>query len=163
MAAAAAGRWFGFGYFFAGLYWVGHAFLVDAAIFGWLLPIAVTLLPAGLALFTAFGLALSRLLWRRGATRVLALAAALTVAEWLRGHLLTGFPWNAFGYALATPLVLAQSASLFGLWGLTFVAVAAYASPAALADDVADSRRPWLAPMLSVIVLASLAVYGAVR
>jgi apolipoprotein N-acyltransferase len=40
-AAAGAGWWFGFGYFLAGLYWVGHAFLVDAKTFGWLLPVAV--------------------------------------------------------------------------------------------------------------------------
>ena len=49
-------------------------------------------MPAGLALFTAFGTALARLLWARGAMRVVALAVALTIAEWLRGHLLTGFP-----------------------------------------------------------------------
>ena len=134
-AAAAAGWWFGFGYFVAGLYWVGHAFLVDARTFGWLLPFAVIALPAGLALFTAFGAALARMLWARGAMRVLALAVALTVAEWLRGHLLTGFPWNTFGYALATPPALAQTASLIGIWGLTFIAVAVYAAPAVLADD----------------------------
>src|SRR6266571_7041049 len=78
-SAAVVGWWFGFGYFLAGLYWIGHAFLVDAQTFGWLLPIAVTLLPAGLALFTAFGIALARLLWSKGPTRVLALAVGLTV------------------------------------------------------------------------------------
>ena len=62
-----AGWWFGFGYFLAGLYWIGNAFLVDAKTFGWLLPFAVIALPAGLALFTAFGLALARLMWTRGA------------------------------------------------------------------------------------------------
>ena len=87
LAAAVIGWWFGFGYFLAGLYWIGDAFLVDAKTFGWLLPFAVTLLPAGLALFTAFGLALARLIWTRGAMRVLALAIGLTVAEWLRGTL----------------------------------------------------------------------------
>jgi apolipoprotein N-acyltransferase len=163
MAAAAAGWWFGFGYFLAGLYWIGHAFLVDAAIFGWLLPIAVTLLPAGLALFTAFGFALARLTWTRGATRVLVLAAALTAAEWLRGHILTGFPWNAFGYALAAPLPLAQAAALVGLWGLTFLAVASYASLAVLADDPGETRWRPLAPALSAAVLTGLAVYGFLR
>ena len=110
--AAATGWWFGFGYFLAGLYWIGFAFLVDAPTFGWLLPIAVGGLPAGLAIFTAFGVALARLLWTRGPLRILALAIALTASEWLRGHVLTGFPWNAFGYALTSPLVLAQSAAL---------------------------------------------------
>jgi apolipoprotein N-acyltransferase len=162
-AAAAAGWWFGFGYFLAGLYWIGNAFLVDAKTFGWLLPFAVIALPAGLAIFMAFGLALARLIWTRGAMRVLALAVALTVSEWLRGHLLTGFPWNAFGYALATPPVLAQAAALIGLWGLTFIAVAVYAAPAVLADHVADTRRPWLPLAASAAVLAGLAVYGALR
>src|SRR5207247_3966215 len=41
LAAARVGWWCGFGYFVAGLYWVGHAFLVDAKTFGWLLPFAV--------------------------------------------------------------------------------------------------------------------------
>ena len=47
LAAASAGWWFGFGYFLAGLYWIGNAFLVDAKTFGWLLPFAVVALPAG--------------------------------------------------------------------------------------------------------------------
>lgn len=162
-SAAATGWWFGFGYFLAGLYWIGHAFLVDAKTFGWLLPFAVVLMPAGLALFPAFGLALARLLWSKGAARALALAVAFTLAEWLRGHILTGFPWNAFGYALATPLPLAQTGALIGLWGLTFIAIAVYAAPAVLGDDPADTRRRWLAPALSVLVLVAMAAYGAAR
>jgi apolipoprotein N-acyltransferase len=162
-AAATAGWWFGFGYFLAGLYWVGHAFLVDAKIFGWLLPFAVIGLPAGLALFTAAGLALARWMWMRGPVRILALALALTIAEWLRGHLLTGFPWNAFGYALTGSLTLAQGAAIVGVWGLTFVAVAAFASPATLADERSDTALPWLPLLCAVAALAGLGTYGAIR
>jgi apolipoprotein N-acyltransferase len=162
-AAASAGWWFGFGYFLAGLYWVGNAFLIDAKIFGWLLPFAVVMLPAAMALSTAFGLALARLIWTRGATRVLALATALTLAEWLRGHLFSGFPWNTFGYALISPLWLAQGAALIGIWGLTFLAIAIYASPAVLADDRSDTKRPWLAVASAGTFLIALAAFGAVR
>lgn len=147
-AAAAAGWWYGFGYFLAGLYWIGSAFLVDADKFGWLLAPAVLALPAGLALFMAAGLALARLLWAPGAFRIVTLAAALTTSEWLRGHLLGGFPWNAFGYALAEPLSLAQGFALFGLWGMTFLAVLVFAAPAALADAPADTPRPALLPAI---------------
>ena len=162
-SAAVAGWWFGFGYFLAGLYWIGHAFLVDAHIFGWLLPLAVIGMPAGLALFTAFGAALARALWTRGAVRVLSLAVALTFAEWLRGHVLTGFPWNSYGYALTGPLALAQSAALIGIWGLTFLAVAIFATPALFADEREDTRRPWLPLIAGVAVLCALAAYGATR
>ena len=161
--AALAGWCFGFGYFVAGLYWIGYAFLVDAKTFGWLLPFAVAGLPACLAIFTALGLGAARLLWTRGPTRLLALAATLTGAEWLRGHLLTGFPWNTFGYALTEPLALAQSVTLVGIWGLTFLRLAIFASPAVLADDVADTRHPKRAILAGLLVLAALAGYGAVR
>jgi apolipoprotein N-acyltransferase len=163
LAAASAGWWFGFGYFAVGLYWVGNAFLVDAKTFGWLLPLAVVALPAGMALYTAFGLALARLFWTRGATRVLALAAALALSEWLRGHLFSGFPWNAFGYMFLSPLWLAQAASLIGLWGVTVLAVAIYASPAVLADDPAHTKRPWLVVGLALSTVFALAVFGALR
>ncbi len=162
-AAAATGWWFGFGYFLAGLYWIGYAFLVDAPTFGWLLPIAVIGLPAGLAVFTAFATALARLLWMPGPMRILALAVALTAAEWLRGHVLTGFPWNALGYALTSPLVLAQSASVIGIWGLTFIAVAVFASPATLADDRGETRWPWLPVVFGIAVLIGLGAFGALR
>jgi apolipoprotein N-acyltransferase len=162
-SAAIAGWWFGFGYFLAGLYWVGYAFLVDAKTFGWLLPFAVVALPAGMACYTGLGLALARMLWTRGPTRLIALAVALTAAEWLRGHLFSGFPWNVYGYALTGPLVLAQSAALIGIWGLTFIAVAVFASSAVLTDDRTDTRRPWLPLALGVAILAALATYGAWR
>jgi apolipoprotein N-acyltransferase len=163
ITAAIAGWWFGLGYFVAGLYWIGLAFLVDAKTFAWLLPFAVLGLPAYLALFTAAAFAIARLLWMRGPIRILALAAPLTAAEWLRGHLLTGFPWNAFGYALTEPLALAQAASLIGIWGLTFLAIWLFASPAVLADERRDTPRPLVAVLIPVAILCALGAYGAAR
>ena len=162
-SAAIAGWCFGFGYFLAGLYWVGFAFLVDVKTFGWLLPFGVIGLPVLLALFPALGFALARAFWTRGPARLLTLAVALTASEWLRGHVLSGFPWDAFGYALTGPLTLAQGSALVGLWGLTFFAVYLFASPAVLADDPLDHGRVWIAPALALGLLAALAVYGAVR
>jgi apolipoprotein N-acyltransferase len=162
-AAATSGFWFGLGYFVPGLYWIGDAFLVDAQTFAWLMPFAVLGLPAYLALFTAFGFALARLIWPRDASRVLALAACVTISEWLRGHLLTGFPWNSFGYALSEPLALAQTASLIGLWGMTFLCVAIFASPAVLIDGRAKGRLPWLVPAAAVLVLVAMGAFGALR
>jgi apolipoprotein N-acyltransferase len=60
-------------------------------------------------------------------------------------------------------LALAQIAALIGLWGLTFVAVAAFASPAVLVDERADTPRPWLPPLVGGLVLVALAAYGVLR
>ena len=163
VTAALAGWCFGFGYFLAGLYWIGYAFLVDVKTFGWLLPVAVAGLPAYLALYAALGLAAARLIWVRGPERVLALAATLTAAEWLRGHLLSGFPWNTFGYALTEPLVLAQSVSLVGIWTLTFLCTAICATPAVLADDKSDTPHRYRPLFIGLVVLAAFVGYGAAR
>jgi apolipoprotein N-acyltransferase len=140
--AATAGWWFGFGYFVFGLFWIGEAFLVEADKFAWLLPVAVTGLPAYLAFFFAFGAGASRCVWPQGLARILVLAIALSLTEWLRGHVLTGFPWNVLGYALTWPLPMMQSAALFGIYGLTLLAVIIFAAPLTLVADAASGRAP---------------------
>ncbi|CAJ0869050.1 hypothetical protein AMST5_02102 [freshwater sediment metagenome] len=163
-SAAGAGWWLGFGYFLAGLWWMGAAMLVEADQFAWALPLAVIGLPAVLALFTAIGFALARLLWSPGSLRIFALAAGLGASEWLRGHVLTGFPWNDFGMALAQAGPLAQAASLTGLYGLDLAAIVIFAAPATLVDRKPGERflssaAIWTAALL----LAGLATFGALR
>ncbi|MGE7153671.1 apolipoprotein N-acyltransferase [Methylorubrum rhodesianum] len=161
-ACAAIGWAWGFGYFTAGLWWLGAAFLVEADQFAWALPLGVVGLPAVLALFSAAGFAVARLVWTRGAGRIAALAFGLAAAEWLRGHVLTGFPWNTLGMALGGHLWTMQAASLVGLYGLTLLAVLIAAAPATLATGATPRDRfgPTLA---AVAALVGLAAYGAWR
>ncbi len=163
VAAFGIGWWFGFGYFVAGLYWLGNSLLVEPDRFAWALPFAVLGLPAGLAFYTGLGAAIARALWTTGPARILAFAAALAFSEWLRGHAFSGFPWNSFGYALAIVPVWAQGAALFGLWGLTLLTFAVFASPATLIDGRDATTRPWLALAVAAIVLAALAGFGVYR
>jgi apolipoprotein N-acyltransferase len=158
-AAAGTGWWWGFGYFLAGLYWIGEPFLVEAETFAALIPLAVTLMPAGLALFTAMATGLAATAWTAGAARVLALALALSATEWLRGHILTGFPWNVLGYALTYPIELMQSAAVLGIYGLTLAAVLVFALPAILWAETAERRRGRLGALL--VALMPLLIAGA--
>lgn len=159
-AAAAIGWWFGFGYHLLGLYWIGWAFLVEPDKFAALLPFAVTAMPAGLALFWAVASAAAVWAWRPGPSRLITLALALALAEWLRGHILTGFPWNVLGYALTGPDVFMQSAGVVGIYGLTLILVLVAAAPVILARDC--PTRPWLGVAASAATLVAMALYGAV-
>ena len=161
-AAFGAGWWMGFGYFLAGLWWIGAAFLVEADKFAWALPIAVVALPAVLALFPAAGFAIARALWSPGPARVFALAFGLGLAEWARGLLFTGFPWNDLGMALGGNLTLAQIASLIGLHGLTFLTIAIFAAPATL-WRVGEGRLNLAPAGLAALGLALIAGFGAYR
>lgn len=166
-AALWIGWWFGFGYHLFGLYWIGFAFLVDAAAFAWMIPFAVTLMPAGLALFTSLAAALALKMWTQDGTRVLALVFAWGLTEWLRGHVLTGFPWNLAAYVWAGHLSVAQSASVLGAYGLTLVTVAAGACLAALVPM--RSAKPsltkwdWGLPLGALVLISALSVGGSVR
>lgn len=155
---------FGFGYFLAGLWWIGVAFLTGAEDLLWLMPFAVMLLPAGLALFWGVAAALARLVWAEGWPRILMLAVVLGLAEWLRGHVLTGFPWNALGYALAPTPLLMQSASLVGIWGLTFLAILVFSAPALLLGPGSRMRsgNGTAFAIILALLLADIA-FGAVR
>ena len=159
------GWWFGFGYFVVGLSWIGEAFLVEAETFAWLLPFAVTLLPAALAVFWGLAAAAVAALRLQGAARVLALAIGLGLAEWLRGHLFTGFPWNTLGYVLTGPPVLMQSAALVGTYALTPIAVVVLGLPLVAAADDAETGgwRPWRAALSSCAVIAGLTGFGLWR
>jgi apolipoprotein N-acyltransferase len=132
MPAVKIGWQFGFGYFLAGLWWLGNALLVEADEFAWAIPLAVLVLPAGLALFYALAAGLARVIWTEGVGAIAALAFGFGAAEWLRGFLFTGFPWNPTGHlAMPAPLLM-QSASLVGVDGMNALAVLFFALPAVL-------------------------------
>ncbi|MGD0633704.1 MAG: apolipoprotein N-acyltransferase [Beijerinckiaceae bacterium] len=160
--AFSAGWWLGFGYFLAGFWWLGSAFLMVPE-FAWALPLGVVALPALLAFFPAFGFAVARLLWIPGAGRVFALALGLGLSEWLRGTILTGFPWNSLGMALGGTLVTAQIASLMGLHGLTLIAVAIFATPATLADVHRGGGLNWRPTLVAAGASALIVAFGAAR
>ncbi len=168
-SAAGAGWWWGFGYFVAGLWWLGAACLIEPDQFAWALPIAVFGVPIILAVFPAMGFGLARALWMPRSGRVFSLTLGLGLSEWLRGFALTGFSWNEYGMALGNHLQLAQLASVIGLQGLTWVTMAIAGAPATLADDALDtptgnaSGRRFGATALAAVTLAALAVYGGVR
>ena len=154
IASAFVTGWaFGFGYFAVGLYWIASAFLVEPEHYAWMIPFVVTALPAGLALFWGGGLALAMASWTSGAARLYVLAADLTLTEWLRGHVLTGFPWNTLGYAVCSIDCLSQLAAYIGLYGLSFLIIFVAASPSILTDGGPGNRR-W--PTLAIVVFILL-------
>ncbi|HSC18669.1 MAG TPA: apolipoprotein N-acyltransferase [Rhizomicrobium sp.] len=157
--SAVLGWAYGFGQFLAGLYWIAYAFLVEPLQHAWQIPFVALIFPGGLALFIAFGCALSALFWRKGASRVLGFTAAYGLAEWLRGHILTGFPWNLAGYGWGASLAVLQSVSLFGVYGLTLLTILFGASLALLAQP---DRARWIPAALTFLFVAFW-IGGAVR
>ncbi len=150
---------FGFGYFVAGLWWLGNALLVEADEFAWALPLAVLGLPACLALFYGLATALARALWSDGWGRIASLACAFGLAEYLRSFVATGFPWNAVGYgAMPFPLMM-QSAAVLGVNGVSVLAVFVFSAPALLATR----KGVWPGLALAALLFCAHLGFGAYR
>ena len=151
----------GFAYFLIGCWWVAEAFLVDARQV-WMAPFAVCLLPTGLGLLWGTAMALYRWLRPERPWRWLVFAGALTALEWIRGHLLTGFPWNLPGESWAAGSAMSQSAALLGAYGLTWVTLGAAASFAAPMTE-SGRRERFAPPLIAALIIAGLWSWGAVR
>lgn len=156
--AFCVGWLFGFGYFVAGLWWLGSAILVDAGEFWWALPLAILALPAALAVYWGLATALARLFWSDGPLRLVALAASLSLFEMLRGVLLTGFTWNTIGDIAAPVPLLMGSVSVIGLNGLTLLSVFVFSLPALV---VAPMRGRGAALGIGLVLLAAHVGFGA--
>ena len=152
----------GLAYFLISTWWVFEAFLVDAKNQGWMAPIAVLLLAGGLGLFWGAAALLYRAVRPAGALRVLAFAGAFCLLEWLRGHLLTGFPWDLAGESWPAGSAPSQMASVVGAYGLGWITVAAASAPAVL-FEVRRTPRGWAAAALGAGAIAGLYAYGGHR
>ena len=157
-AAAWIGWGAGFGYFVTGLHWIGHAFLVDADRFAWLMPLGVMALPAFLGLFWALAFWAARRLHAGGpVTGALMLAALWTVVEFARAHVLTGFPWALPGYVwVDTPAM--QAVAWIGPFGMTLATLALCAT-----IGVALIGRAFVLGVLALAVCAGIWIGGAAR
>ncbi len=149
-------------YFFGTIYWTGA--VVET--FGGL-PRAVALLCAlALALYMTVYLAAATALLGAAVARVgvrgLWLAPGLWVAgEYARGHVLGGFPWVPLGSSMATVLPVAQLASLFGVYGLSFYLVA-HTTLVAVAIT-GTTRQRVRATVAAVALLLAVSVWGGLR
>jgi apolipoprotein N-acyltransferase len=147
---------FGFGHFLAGLYWVAYAFLVDPGQHAWQIPFVLTLFPAGLAIFPALASAAAAWFWRPDLSRIFVFTVSYTIAEYLRGHIFTGFPWNLPAYGWGASLGLLQSASVIGAYGLSLLTILLGAALALFAD-----RARSAAALPAALIAAFVLIWGA--
>lgn len=157
---------FGAGYAAASFWWVLHSIYVVPELASqfaiWTVPGIIGLALAGGLIFGApFWLTSYAVRFRPAASRPVVFAAAWTFVLWLREWLLTGFPWNPIANIAMPFPALANSMSLFGALGLTFVLIGLIASTAELFAKREARGRGRFVPFLIFIPLLLVGiVYG---
>lgn len=132
------GWMFGFGYFIGNCYWYCSSLLIEPLKYAWLIPFAITVIPAYLAIyigFTTMFTSFSKKFINNRLLLSLLFSIFWTFFEYARGIILTGFPWNLIGYSLAFSPLAIQTVSFFGSYIFGFFVILIYTSYWVLNDN----------------------------
>ena len=121
---------FGFGYFLSSLYWISIALTFDQN-FKFLIPLTIILIPAFLGIFYGcFTLCFIISKPKKIITSFFIFSLFFGIFEFIRGSILTGFPWNLIAFSFVNQLEILSVTSLIGTYGFNLFCISLFASPA---------------------------------
>jgi apolipoprotein N-acyltransferase len=150
--------------FFAGLlYWVYNVLTEYGHIPGWLSIFFLLLLFAYLSLyFSSFAFLLRWISHKTGLSEIFFAPPLWVSLEYIRGFLLSGFPWELLGYSQFQTLPMVQIAEITGVYGVSFIILLSNVALYRAALNLA-SRHWKKGPqeiLLAGILIAVTGVYG---
>lgn len=153
---------FAWAYLGIGVFWVAFAFWNRGGAYVFFGPLVAIGGGAFLAAFWGLAGALYARLKLRGPVRILAFAVVILAAEAAKGLPFTQFPWNLPAHVFPAGGAVSQSAAWFGAWGLSFIVLILFSSPAALAGRGAVTQKR-LPVLISLLALSALYAGGTHR
>jgi len=147
--------WWAIGYFAAGTFWIGSAFIERGPEFIPIMPFMIAGLAGLLAIFWAFAGAFMSRARLSGLWAVLCFTAVFTLAELTRGHIMGGFPWNLPAYIFEAGSRPSQSARWLGAYGLSCLVLIISAS---LGHALFFAKKKWIGAAAAVLPI--LLIYG---
>ena len=127
------GYLFGFGFFLSNMYWIPLSLLYDNN-YIFLIPVAIFLIPAFLSLFHMLGFLLFKLFLHKNSIfiNILIFSVNLGLLEFIRGSILSGFPWNLFAYSFSENISFIQITSLTGIYAFNTFLITIFCAPSIL-------------------------------
>lgn len=152
-----------------GLYWLFISMNTYGGMVWPLAAISVVLLAAYLSIYMVLATAAVLFLckksileiksWQKMLLASLVWASAWTMAEWLRGTLLTGFPWLNIAYAHVDG-ILAPWASIIGTYGIAWISAFIAIAIASLTLHHDNTQNSIASPSLGIGILFAVAAIG---
>ena len=121
---------FGFGYFLFSLYWISISLTFDQS-FKFLIPAAIVLLPASLAIFYALITYLFSIFYSKNVIiSFFTFSILFGTIEFVRGSILTGFPWNLIAFSFSNSIYFIQILSIIGTYSFNLICISLFTVPA---------------------------------
>jgi len=124
------GWFFGFGYFLCSLYWISISLTFDES-FKSLIPIAIILFPTFLAIFYGLITYLFSVFYSKNVVSTFFIFSILYGSiEFIRGSILTGFPWNLIAFSFSESIYFIQILSVIGTYSFNLICISLFTVPA---------------------------------
>jgi len=155
------GWYFGFGYFLFSLYWVAISLTFDQS-FQFLIPLAIIVLPALLAIFYGLMTYLFSIFYSKNITSSFFIFSILFgVIEFIRGSIFTGFPWNLISFSFSDSVYFIQILSVIGTYSFNLFCISLFTIPALFI--LRKSRKDIIVCFLFILVSVSFFVFGNIK
>ena len=125
------GWFFGFGYFLSSLYWISISLTFDDN-FKFLIPLSVSIIPAFLAIFYGIAIAILKFLINKKKilSSIFIFSLSIGILEFVRGKILSGFPWNLIAYSFSEQIEFIQINSVIGVYAFNLFCLTLFSAPA---------------------------------
>ena len=150
---------FGFGYFLSSLYWISISLTFDQNL-KFLIPVTIILIPAFLGVF--YGLATLCFIIskpKKTVSSFFSFSLFFGIFEFIRGSILTGFPWNLIAYSFADHLEILSITSIIGTYGFNLFCISLFVSPAVFI--LRDKKKDICVSIIFLIMPLLFHVYGS--
>ena len=155
------GWYFGFGYFLFGLYWIAISLTFDQS-FKFLIPLAIILLPAFLATFYGLMTHLFSIFYSKNAISSFFIFSILFgIIEFIRGSILTGFPWNLIAFSFSDSIYFIQILSVIGTYSFNLICITLFTVPAVFI--LRKSRKEIMVCFFFILVSIGFLIFGNIK
>ena len=155
------GWYFGFGYFLFSLYWIAISLTFDQS-FKFLIPIAIILLPTFLGIFYGLVTYLFSILYSKNVvSSFLIFSILFGTIEFIRGSILTGFPWNLISFSFSGSIYFIQILSVIGTYSFNLICISLFTIPAVLI--LRNSRKEFIIFSFFIIMSLGFLIFGNIK
>ena len=134
------GTCFGVSFYLSGIHWITNSLTFDEN-FKILIPFGLILIPLILSLFFSIVIVIIGPYLYLNLRSVLLFIAGLSLSDYIRAKIFTGFPWNLWSYSFSWSDEIIQILNIFGLFSFNLIILTLFMLPAIIFTNLSFNKK----------------------